>query len=286
MQTDEKQLSAIVDTKDIGSQIFKDVKEASCDGFVQTESKGSQFKAEGVSQEVNCQIIRPEHEEEQISDDEGMTCYKCDGTKVNKNGVPCRKCNGSGMLKNKVYKDLVKVIKEEVVSYTTQTFQRLMVDYLGKRASEQASQVHDKVTCDGCGARPIQGIRYKCSVCEDFDFCEKCEADKKHAHPFLKIRRPEQAPAFISCNYSQLNQSQMSSSSSGAARRSTTHKKPAEKKIFHQARFVKESIGDKHPVKPGQKFTKSWTFRNGGEADWPEDTLFIQTNGDNLMANP
>ena len=48
----------------MGSQSIREVKEASCDGFVQTESKGSQMKTEAVSQEVNCQILRPEHEEE------------------------------------------------------------------------------------------------------------------------------------------------------------------------------------------------------------------------------
>ena len=105
----------------MASQVQKEVKEASCDGYVQTESKGSQFKAEGVSQEINCQILRPvaENEEEQISDDEGLICFKCDGTKVNKRGLPCRRCNGSGTLKNKFYSDLVKVVKEEIKSYTT-----------------------------------------------------------------------------------------------------------------------------------------------------------------------
>ena len=44
----------------MGSQSIKDVKEAGCDGSVQTESKGSQFKIEGVSQEINCQILREE----------------------------------------------------------------------------------------------------------------------------------------------------------------------------------------------------------------------------------
>jgi hypothetical protein len=34
VNTDEKQLNAVVDTKDIGSQIQKDVKEAFCDGSV------------------------------------------------------------------------------------------------------------------------------------------------------------------------------------------------------------------------------------------------------------
>ena len=60
VQTDEKQMNAVVDTKEFASQIQKEVREAFCDGSIQTESKGSQFKTEGVSQEVNCQILRPE----------------------------------------------------------------------------------------------------------------------------------------------------------------------------------------------------------------------------------
>lgn len=72
-----------------------------------------------------------------------------------------------------------------------------MVDHLGKRAADQASQVHVAVTCDGCKIKPIQGIRYKCSVCPDFDFCQTCESSQIHEHPFLKIRKPDSAPAFI-----------------------------------------------------------------------------------------
>lgn len=44
---------------------------------------------------------------------------------------------------------------------------------------------------------PIIGIRYKCSVTEDFDWCEQCEATKEHPYPFLKIKKPEQAPHSI-----------------------------------------------------------------------------------------
>jgi len=32
--------------------------------------------------------------------------------------------------------------------------------------------VHGAVRCDGCNAYPLVGVRYKCSICEDFDFCE------------------------------------------------------------------------------------------------------------------
>ena len=47
---------------------------------------------------------------------------------------------------------------------------------------------HNIVICDGCGVSPIVGIRYKCSICPNYDYCENCEATKKHAHPFLKIK--------------------------------------------------------------------------------------------------
>lgn len=49
---------------------------------------------------------------------------------------------------------------------------------------------------------------------------------------------------------------------------------------------MKENFGDRFPVFAGSTFQKSWTFRNGGESDWPEDTVFIQTNGDDLKAKP
>ncbi len=42
-------MNATVDTKEFSTQIQKDVKEAFCDGSIQTESKGSQFRAEAVS---------------------------------------------------------------------------------------------------------------------------------------------------------------------------------------------------------------------------------------------
>jgi len=60
---------------------------------------------------------------------------------------------------------------------------------------------HNRVTCDGCNIGPIEGVRYKCAVCADFDFCEACEELNKdcHPHPFIKIRCPERAPIKIAC---------------------------------------------------------------------------------------
>ena len=61
--------------------------------------------------------------------------------------------------------------------------------------------IHFGVTCDGCGVFPIVGCRYKCAVCNDFDFCEECEKKKgeEHNHPFLKISKPSMAPIDFKC---------------------------------------------------------------------------------------
>lgn len=62
--------------------------------------------------------------------------------------------------------------------------------------------------------------------------------------------------------------------------------KQHEKKVFYSARFVKENFGDRQKVKPRETFVKAWTFRNNGEYEWPADTIFIQTNGDDLDSKP
>lgn len=71
------------------------------------------------------------------------------------------------------------------------------------RAEEEP--VHRGVTCDGCGASPIAGVRFKCTVCPNFDLCKTCEAKGQHApsHPLLQLRAPAVAEAVhdnIQCN--------------------------------------------------------------------------------------
>lgn len=61
--------------------------------------------------------------------------------------------------------------------------------------------IHTGIICDGpnCSAAKearsyIRGVRYKCAICEDVDFCGNCEASPANmhnlTHPLLKIRTP------------------------------------------------------------------------------------------------
>ena len=65
---------------------------------------------------------------------------------------------------------------------------------MSQSAIEKPKAVHVGYTCDGCGASPITGIRYRCSVRPNYDLCEKCEATIEAPHPMIKIREPKHAP--------------------------------------------------------------------------------------------
>ena len=72
---------------------------------------------------------------------------------------------------------------------------------LNKTETKDGKAIHHEYICDGCEMSPIIGNRFKCTVCEDFDYCEACEEKFKneHKHPFLKIYKPTMDPVSIKC---------------------------------------------------------------------------------------
>lgn len=65
-------------------------------------------------------------------------------------------------------------------------------------SSSGRSNVHEGVACDGCQQQPITGTRFKCTVCPNYDLCEKCEAKgaavHDPSHPLLKLTVPRRHP--------------------------------------------------------------------------------------------
>ena len=78
----------------------------------------------------------------------------------------------------------------------------MFTDYLQDKSVEQDNTRHETIICDGCGANPVIGVRFMCSVCADTDFCQTCEKNGVHnQHPLLKIRKQSQAPQKLICQY-------------------------------------------------------------------------------------
>ena len=59
--------------------------------------------------------------------------------------------------------------------------------------------IHLGIKCSLCRCENIEGIRFLCGICHDFNICQKCEEKfgRSHGHPLLKIRNPELAPSFF-----------------------------------------------------------------------------------------
>ncbi|KAB1279055.1 E3 ubiquitin-protein ligase HERC2 [Camelus dromedarius] len=71
---------------------------------------------------------------------------------------------------------------------------------------ELVPSVHPGVTCDGCQMFPINGSRFKCRNCDDFDFCEMCFKTRKHntRHIFGRTNEPGQSAIFCGRSGKQL----------------------------------------------------------------------------------
>lgn len=76
------------------------------------------------------------------------------------------------------------IVKQVVADLTYSKHLKSVVD-----ASKQ-NKIHFGVMCDSCKSGPISGIRYKCTMCRDFNLCESCEKTSNHAHSFIKVRDP------------------------------------------------------------------------------------------------
>jgi len=65
-----------------------------------------------------------------------------------------------------------------------------------------SSTVHKEIKCDGCMKVNITGIRYKCLICKNYDYCEECEQKLPHNpyHIFIKIKDTEMFNTLIQQN--------------------------------------------------------------------------------------
>ena len=105
-----------------------------------------------------------------------------------------------------IAKNVLELIKEElkknkskdqVKDNENKVQKNALVEQEKRKPKEVKLTVHKEYACNGCGASPIIGILYKCSVCPDFDYCETCEDTIEHPHPFLKVLYPEQDPKIV-----------------------------------------------------------------------------------------
>lgn len=117
-----------------------------------------------------------------------MQCTWCKGEKA---AEPCKKCNGTGHFCMNNLDSQMAAARDEIKKLVGSGLKDAF-NASKKRNHNQAFTEHKDIICDNCESENIMGVRYKCSECDDYDLCEKCEAKGVHSHhTFLKIRKPQ-----------------------------------------------------------------------------------------------
>ena len=128
-------------------------------------------------------MAEPSQEDEDMKEDTQPAKGHSKGKKDKIKGIP--------------RKALKNLINKQLEAQSKDVFQKLLTsDELPsvEQSAKEAEAIHLGVSCDGCEVGPIVGLRYKCSVCKNFDYCSKCEERLGHEHAFLKIRQHGGAP--------------------------------------------------------------------------------------------
>lgn len=239
-----------------------------------TEEKGDEVHAHIICDMCNANPIR------------GIR-YKCT---VCPDYDLCASCEGTG--RHPADHPLIKIVKT-------------------RRTPEQ--EIHSGVACDGCRQYPISGIRFKCTVCPDYDLCSTCEAKNIHPadHNLIKIKTPTVRPAggdapAASGRYWDMNRQRrfqhcpamwrcgtptppaaatdatptpvVPSTPTAASSTSSSPSGPL-------ARFVRAAnIPDRTEVGADQTLIKTWVIANSGETVWPQGSRLIFVRGDRILS--
>jgi len=149
---------------------------------------------------------------------------------------------------------------------------------------EGKPMIHEDIMCDNCKCNPIVGIRFKCTICNDFDLCADCEGKDVHpsGHPLMKIKVRKDRDEMV-----------------GVWRRKTPL--PERRGHHHGARFFgrmansnklyakfmgDSTIQDRSHLAPGSQHIKTWELQNSGPNAWPAGVKIEYLSGDLNVVDP
>lgn len=137
------------------------------------------------------------------------------------------------------------------------------------------SMFHKGVICDGCGARPITGPRFKSQVKDNYDLCSICFAKMGNEADYIRIDRP------VSCRNPRMK---------GFNRRYPfpgpqiidALRGPVKQTKLDSCFVADVNVFDGTVMAPCIPFTKIWRLRNSGTSNWPRGTQLVWIGGDKL----
>ena len=94
------------------------------------------------------------------------------------------------------YKTQYEEKEKEMEEKIAQMSQMVNQSNMSMSNFKRQDYVHKNIRCEKCLIQPIKGIRYKCSECNNYNLCEKCEEENNQEpfhdeeHNFIILRKP------------------------------------------------------------------------------------------------
>ena len=138
----------------------------------------------GINFEKNIKLKSKPKEQNEIEIHIGYICDGCNMAPIKGTRYHCEQCPDYDLCE-KCYKE-----KKTNHGHSFQPIKKEIIPEIKLKSLNKIDKhIHMNVTCDGCGVHPLVGVRYKCGVCPNFDFCENCEKKEalKHGHPLVRL---------------------------------------------------------------------------------------------------
>ena len=198
-------------------------------------------------------------------------CFICPAAKPNKS---CEACKGTGKLRKELKDRIDSLVKEQVAVAVHKAQPRLKLEenpvlksqIIANYVHGPSKVVHTNKKCFACGATPITGIRYKCTVCQGYDLCESCEAVIGHDHPMIKFRLPEVSPV----------KSEKPVHKDEPKPVPPVYKVPSTEEPNFCSKCTLCLYDETHVAVPGEVLNVKLKLKNTGDAKWPKDTELAQ----------
>ena len=141
-----------------------------------------EVKKEGIKEIKDNKKEIPEIEEEEEIIHEDYACDGCEIKPIKGARYHCGTCPDYDLCKKCYFSDIKKSHNHSFICINKPQKEE-------KKEKIIIDTIHKNISCNKCRINPIKGIRYKCGICYNFDFCENCEKNygKEHGHPMLRL---------------------------------------------------------------------------------------------------
>lgn len=196
-------------------------------------------------------------------------------------------------LKSKNDAELIQKLKETLNKSPDPADEKVA---LPQQSEEENNSVHTNVRCDVCNMSPILGVRFKCTVCMNFDLCSKCEKSNIHSadHPLLKIKVPREISDPSSgmdipspFQIFKIPVSSGAPQSAGSSMHGVSPNRKSGGRVKNFAKFIGDmTIPDRSYVAPGDLKEKVWKLQNVGKFAWPAGFKVVMLPGSEKIIAP